>query len=785
MKELVSVFASVVLFAGIFFGSIFLSPKPTSFPPFFNYPDGFIINANENSKEFWGGTLDLENLYSAKVLNNVFPGNAHEIQILKNKKWSSHSFEFQEFSLTELFQFFWVDISVSLFSFIAGFWFFTYLRDFFFSAFLFSLSGYVLSNFFVFSFGSFYFVSTFFTYFIGFVIFNLGSRLRGKEVQTRWIFPEFLFSLMMGFVSFSQNPESLFAVKVFRLGYVFMLISVSILLILIVNDIRKVYKQRLLTIRKLSLFFSFVIFSSVPVTIFFHDPFHFLQLPRIFFFILFLLFLATFIFATYRYSFLPMQVFFFPTFVSILMLGTLFLFYIIFDTTLSNFLDPEFKELTWVFKILFLSVISINLINFKSRMKNFMEWYARFRGDKLTKALDEIGELLSSPVSMRGTIQTFIRKSKTAINASKITILLPAELFPALDLANGNFMKIPAHSDTWKYFKDITRMTVTSHLAYGIGIRENIYNFLSSQNVQMAIPIFNSNHKNTIQAVILIGEKNDKTSFSVAELNFLKEVTRMASLLLQNYQLLNQEIEKKKIKREISIASLVDNTLNLEEFGKVPHLSLSYFSTPAVGISGDYLDIIALEGKKLAILMGDVAGHGLGTSYLVSAIKAISRDMLHSGETLEKLFVALNEFLSVNYQGNEFMSLFGGIIDPRSSSIQYINAGHLPMLMHNPNGSFQKFQQTQRVLGIFETNYTLLNAPFPVGSKVYFYTDGISELFNEKEQMLGEEGLENWLQTFYAVPISDISQVIQKSIKDFAGRREIVDDMSFLAISHI
>nr|OBZ97763.1 Stage II sporulation protein E [Leptospira interrogans serovar Copenhageni/Icterohaemorrhagiae] len=71
------------------------------------------------------------------------------------------------------------------------------------------------------------------------------------------------------------------------------------------------------------------------------------------------------------------------------------------------------------------------------------------------------------------------------------------------------------------------------------------------------------------------------------------------------------------------MASIIDKTLHVAESRHIQGVKIGFFSIPAVGISGDYLDIQKLDSNTMLLALGDVSGHGLGTGYLVSAIRGI------------------------------------------------------------------------------------------------------------------------------------------------------------------
>jgi hypothetical protein len=170
--------------------------------------------------------------------------------------------------------------------------------------------------------------------------------------------------------------------------------------------------------------------------------------------------------------------------------------------------------------------------------------------------------------------------------------------------------------------------------------------------------------KKSITAMFLVGERNVPRNFTLGELSFIKECTRLTDLLLYNYQLLIADVEKKKMEKSLKEATILEETIHPSSNGilNLRSTEFAYLSLAAMSISGDYVDFIRLNDRQVIILLGDVSGHGLGSGYLVSAIKALAHDQIESGIDIVRLFRNINNFLIERYAGNEFMTLIGGTL---------------------------------------------------------------------------------------------------------------------------
>jgi len=783
LKDTIIVITSTIGFF-ILLLSILIGVQKNIFriPVYFN-PDGLVLNINSEYKEYWGHRLSVEDVEFAKELNTHFSFAEHEVRIYdKFENIQIGKFFFVNIKKTKIIIDFATDISISLISFVVAVWFFYYIRDFYIFFFFLGLSFTVLFNFLYLAFDSFRFFLIFFLYLTSFMLFNLSFRFRGKEVKLKWIIPQIILTALAAFVAQTESDNPKIILQLGSTGLILVLFSSSLTSASILYDIFR-YDQPIFTIgRKLSLLFSMLVVMLVPITLLFYDPLSILQFPRVFILFPFLLFLACFIYGTYRYSLIPAQIFFNQTIITIILVGFIVGLYVIllyfasFVKSHSLIFTPKY------FNILFLLTIVVYLISIKSWIRKVVDYYTFRRNKKLSRSIEKISNLISSPLSMKRVVGALNKDMKDVLNVTKIILLFPGDLFLGFDLRTINITRISKNSEIWKFFENSMEVTVTSHLAYGVGFRETLHNYLAAMGIQIAYPIKDLQHKFKNKAILLIGEKVDKQNFSIGELRYIREVGRLASMLIDNYSLLAEDIEKKKILRSLNIASVLDHTLNLIDDLNNPKLNYGYISIPAVEVSGDYLDLIEVNMDTIAIFIGDVSGHGLGTGYIVTAIKAIIRDMIRDGESLENIFSAVNFYLKEKYGGDDFMTMLGGFLNLETGNFDFINAGHPGWIQIRRNGEFVHHNKTQRVLGILNTEYTRQTVCVQEGDKIILYSDGVTDTFSPSDKIFGEEGLIEFLKKNFKNSPQIIPYQLKDALQEFRSGKEPSDDATFVCI---
>ncbi|TGK28176.1 serine/threonine protein phosphatase [Leptospira gomenensis] len=782
MRNILLLFISLIVFSIALLIGLLQTTSESLRPPFYYYPNGTIIQSDENFPGVLGKKVDLLELEIAVKLAES--GQSYENGIHVYDKGVSETIPviLTPKSPYSVLADFTRDILISLLYLSVAIWFFFYTRDLYMVLLFGSLSCLSLFNFFLVGFHDFHFLFFFFLYFTAFVILNITFRLRGKELPTRWFAPEIIFSLIAGFVGKSQKADpQIFGILATNGVYFILFCSLICILFLIADSIRNLFPLQSL-FKKLSLIAAFSVISIIPfVSVEFSEVIS-PAVSKLLIVSAFVIFPALIIYGTFMYSIVPVQIAFSSSLTSIYLILILAGGYLFLLSVFFKFNPAAADKYLQEFNLLFISISVYTLGSVNRRLSNLVDTWSFKRNQRLHSALETVSSMISAPISMRATINSLMRMVSESLEITKILVLIPADKFPRTDLKNINFIRISSTSEIWQYFASNTEVTVTTHLAYGLGIRESVYKFLQGSGIQLAYPIFNYSRGKEVLGVFLVGEKKNRKNFNLGELHFLKECTRMASMLLQNYALLAEEVEKKRIVRDLNMASIIDKTLHVAEGGTIKGIKIGFFSIPAVGISGDYLDLQKLSSNRMMLALGDVSGHGLGTGYLVSAIRGIIQNQIRKKSDLSSIFKVINSFLIERYRGSEFMTFICGEYNSSEETFRYINAGHSSPICIRKNGKIELRTETQRVLGVLPTEYKHLTIPIYAGDKLILFTDGVTETFNDNDEIFGDEKFIQILAEHHQLDPQDLADLVLKTIQNFRGKKDPSDDISFICL---
>lgn len=207
----------------------------------------------------------------------------------------------------------------------------------------------------------------------------------------------------------------------------------------------------------------------------------------------------------------------------------------------------------------------------------------------------------------------------------------------------------------------------------------------------------------------------------------------------------------------------------------------------ADGLGGDYFDFIEMPDERQAIFVGDVTGHGLHASIIMSLLYGFIHHTLARGCAPLELASQVNAFLRSFAKRSKVFdhffssSLFYSIIDPDSLVMHYVNAGHVaPMVQRGDSVSY--LLTTAHPLGFFdEPELDMRSFRFEKGDRFLLYTDGLTETFNPQAQAFGRDRLEKMLLEHQG-GYMDLLEAVFKELDAFRGGGPSEDDCTAIVL---
>ena len=276
----------------------------------------------------------------------------------------------------------------------------------------------------------------------------------------------------------------------------------------------------------------------------------------------------------------------------------------------------------------------------------------------------------------------------------------------------------------------------------------------------------------------------DGRELTIYEADFLEGLSLQAAVALENARYHKRNIEFARVQQDLDAARSIQRSLLPQKIPSIPGYSLGFRSVTCYEVGGDYLDIVTLPDGSLLIAVADVAGKGLASAMMSTNFRSAFRAMAISGIPLDELATRMNQH---HWQEGEearrrYVTAIFLRIYPDTSRIEVVNAGHNPGFLVMPDKSVKQFEAAGTPLGLLPgMSYTGEGATFVPGSRLLFYTDGLTEVFRGDEEFGPERLLANFSEC-PAVKADGILDALWAAIDDFAAGSRQADDMTALAL---
>jgi phosphoserine phosphatase RsbU/P len=259
-------------------------------------------------------------------------------------------------------------------------------------------------------------------------------------------------------------------------------------------------------------------------------------------------------------------------------------------------------------------------------------------------------------------------------------------------------------------------------------------------------------------------EDPDGRQFSVVTLTDITEQKRAETeLRTANSQL---EARAKEIEEELSLASRVQQSLAPKSlvWGLA---SVETFYQPVRSIGGDF-GLITPSDDQLDLLVCDVSGHGISSALVANRIYTETMSQIERGEALGPMMRHLNRFVIQNLGGSVFyFTMAAARLSHDCRSILFAGAGHPPAMLVRPGETPRLLESRSLVLGFLPDavdGEASIEMPVNKGDRVIMYTDGLTENFNAKNEMLGVDGLSEIVRDTSTLPLPRMKDEILNRI---------------------
>lgn len=246
----------------------------------------------------------------------------------------------------------------------------------------------------------------------------------------------------------------------------------------------------------------------------------------------------------------------------------------------------------------------------------------------------------------------------------------------------------------------------------------------------------------------------------------------------------DRQRDRLRMKQELEYAREIQLSMLPRQAPHVDWLDVAALSLPATEVGGDYYDYFDLGSDRLAMVVGDVTGHGVASGLVLSGVRSslnlLREEMVRPSAVLERV----NLMLKRTSAPRMHMTLAMVVLDRTTCATTVATAGHPPVLIRRTGGGVTEVGSGSFPLGAIETaRYGEDRLELEPGDVLLIYSDGLVETISPDGDQFGWDRLKTILEeTDGHATANEIRDRILREVWDFKSDAEQMDDVTMVVV---
>jgi len=249
-------------------------------------------------------------------------------------------------------------------------------------------------------------------------------------------------------------------------------------------------------------------------------------------------------------------------------------------------------------------------------------------------------------------------------------------------------------------------------------------------------------------------------------------------------------VEKERMSRELEIAREIQLSLLPTAFPEMEAVEVAAACESATEVGGDYFDLIAIDNRRVGVVIADVSGKGVPGLLVMGVARSVIRAQARQHLSPREVLIRANDIIAPDIGKGMFVTVLYGVLDVERRAFAFANSGHNPLVIMKRSGPvpYEIIKTQGRPVGFmagafFDDRLEETSLPLEEGDTIFAYTDGIVDAMNKNDEEFGIDRVLETLTEKRAATVQEITDALLQRIATFVGDRPQTDDMTLLAIT--
>lgn len=328
-----------------------------------------------------------------------------------------------------------------------------------------------------------------------------------------------------------------------------------------------------------------------------------------------------------------------------------------------------------------------------------------------------------------------------------------------------------------------------------VGVYPDVRDTSSLENCVLSMPVvWRHNDRCSTETVL---QQQDKACVVYLECSsrasgFSEADKNVVSALFDHVAVSLERAQRVELEFELKTAGKIQQQLLPTEFSQWQYYEVHARNVPARYVGGDFFDFVRIGPTRMGLTLGDVSGHGLPASVMMSGVMASVWNNARNLRGPTEVLRSVNDFACCHFSDGKYVTMLYGELHS-SGLFSWVSAGHFPPIVVRKTGELTSFAVDSNVfpIGVVPSSQWDANQPTEAWTQlapadvVVIFTDGVIEASNADECYGRSRLLDALATTSSNMSCQDIVEGVLKALRGFVRNEALDDDVTLLACRYV